>query len=97
MAGRHLQGMTMDPDSKSLSVTQAKAHFFDLLARVETGEAIVITRRGKAVARLVPEKRRLTVEERLKAHQDWIAYRKLHKPTLGPDLTIKDLINEGRR
>jgi hypothetical protein len=33
----------------------------------------------------------------MQAHQDWIAYRDKHKPTLGPGLTIKELINEGRR
>ena len=83
--------------STEFSVTEAKARFAELLDRVESGEEITVTRRGKPVARLVREKRKLTVEERLQAHHDWIAYRNLHKPTLGPDLTIKQLINEGRR
>jgi len=34
----------------------AKAHFLALLSRVEQGEELVIARRGKAIARLVPEK-----------------------------------------
>jgi prevent-host-death family protein len=33
---------------------EAKTHFAQLLQRVERGEEITITRRGKAVARLVP-------------------------------------------
>ena len=33
---------------------EAKTHFAQLLQRVERGEEIVITRRGKQVARLVP-------------------------------------------
>jgi prevent-host-death family protein len=33
---------------------EAKTHFGQLLQRVERGEEIVITRRGKEVARLVP-------------------------------------------
>jgi len=33
---------------------EAKTHFARLLRRVERGEEIVITRRGKEVARLVP-------------------------------------------
>jgi prevent-host-death family protein len=33
---------------------EAKTHLSDLLDRVERGERIVITRHGKAVARLVP-------------------------------------------
>jgi prevent-host-death family protein len=36
---------------------EAKTHFSQLLERVERGEEIVITRRGKAVARLVPAAR----------------------------------------
>jgi prevent-host-death family protein len=40
----------------------AKTHLSDLLERAEAGEEIVITRRGKPVAKLVPvvEKKRLT-------------------------------------
>jgi prevent-host-death family protein len=83
--------------NQEISVTDAKARFSELLDRVEGGERITITHRGKAVARLVPERRKLTLEERMQAHQDWIAYRDKHKPTLGPGLTIKELINEGRR
>ncbi len=33
---------------------EAKTHFAELLQRVEAGEEIVITRRGKPVARLAP-------------------------------------------
>ena len=33
---------------------EAKTHFAQLLQRVERGEEITITRRGRAVARLVP-------------------------------------------
>jgi prevent-host-death family protein len=33
---------------------EAKTHFAQLLQRVERGEEITITRRGKAIARLVP-------------------------------------------
>ena len=33
----------------------AKTHFSSLLDKVEAGEEIVITRHGRAVARLVPE------------------------------------------
>ena len=42
---------------QQVQVAQAKAHFSALLALVESGEEVVISRRGKAVARLVPEPR----------------------------------------
>ncbi len=38
-------------------IAEAKAHLSALLERVEAGEEIVITRRGKPVARLIPEPR----------------------------------------
>ena len=40
-----------------VSISQAKVHFSRLIARVEAGEEITITRRGKPVARLVACKR----------------------------------------
>ena len=39
---------------ESVGAFDAKTHLADLLDRVEGGESITITRRGKAVARLVP-------------------------------------------
>ena len=40
---------------KSVKVVEAKAKFSALLASVEAGEEVSITRHGKVVARLVPE------------------------------------------
>ena len=37
-----------------VTVAQAKAQFSSLLDAVEAGETVVITRRGKAIAELVP-------------------------------------------
>lgn len=42
---------------KTATVANAKSHFSALLADVEAGQEIVITRRGRPVARLVPEPR----------------------------------------
>ena len=39
---------------QSIGVFEAKAHFSELLEKVEHGEEITITRHGKAVARVVP-------------------------------------------
>ena len=38
----------------TVNVHEAKTHLSRLLARVETGEEIVVARRGRPVARLVP-------------------------------------------
>lgn len=37
---------------KKMSVAAAKAHFSELLSRVESGQDVLITRRGAPVARL---------------------------------------------
>ncbi|HWA90726.1 MAG TPA: type II toxin-antitoxin system prevent-host-death family antitoxin [Rhizomicrobium sp.] len=42
---------------KSVGAFEAKTHFSALLERAERGEEIVITRRGKAVAKIVPVER----------------------------------------
>lgn len=39
---------------KSVSVVEAKSHFSALLAEVEAGGEIAVTRYGKVIARLVP-------------------------------------------
>lgn len=40
---------------KSATVAEAKSHLSSLLVEVEAGEGVVITRRGKPVARLIAE------------------------------------------
>lgn len=42
---------------RQVQIAQAKAHLSALLERVEAGEEIIIARRGKAIARLIPEPR----------------------------------------
>ena len=39
---------------KSVNVHEAKTHLSRLLERVEAGEEVVLSRHGRAVARLVP-------------------------------------------
>jgi prevent-host-death family protein len=43
---------------KKVQAAAAKAHFSQLLDEVERGETVVITRHGKAVAKLVPDEER---------------------------------------
>ncbi len=89
----------MDARVSEFAVAEAKARFSELLARAEAGEEIVIKRHGKVVARIVAatDAQEDPVEKRRRAHEEWVAYRKAHNITLGPDLTLKGLIEEGRR
>lgn len=77
---------------KQIGVYEAKTHLPRLLDEVARGESITITRHGRPVARLVPVGgRRRSVQETIEAIEE---FRKGH--TLG-DLTIRELIEEGRR
>ncbi len=47
---------------RSVQVAEAKAKFSALLAAVEAGEEIAITRHGKVVARIVPDSPRMAAD-----------------------------------
>lgn len=73
---------------------EAKTHFSKLLERVEKGEEIVITRRGKRIARLVPER---LVRDREAIRRTIAEMQALAQTVSLGGLKIKDLIEEGRR
>ncbi len=78
---------------KTYGAFEAKNRLSELLARVERGEEIVITRHGHAVARLVP-----TADfdrEAVQAAIDQIKELRSQQ-TLG-DVDLKELVNAGRR
>lgn len=56
----------------TVSLADAKAHLSELIDRVEAGDSIDITRRGKAVARLEPPRsvRKAVDKDRLRALTD---------------------------
>ena len=74
----------------------AKTHLASLLDRVSRGESITITRRGKPVARLVPVPPE-PGRDFAKAVREMLELRDRSGPVLGDDVTIRDLIEEGRR
>lgn len=87
-------GQTMDWCMREIGAFEAKTKLSRLRDRVEAGEEIVITRRGKAVAKLVPPDSPGIDRERARnAARGLRAIRK--GITLG-GLKMKDLISEGR-
>lgn len=62
----------------SYSLADAKAHFSELIDRVEAGETVEITRRGKLVARITPPERKLKPIDvtKLKALTDSLPFSK---------------------
>lgn len=47
---------------REIQASEAKAHLAQILDEVERGETVVITRHGRAIARLVPEAQRRQTE-----------------------------------
>lgn len=85
----------------TVSVVEAKTRLSKLLDRVARGEEVVITRREKAVARMVPEGgRRLTSVEQavgdLQQLQQRIRARSKKSRRLS-DSEVRAAIEEGRR
>jgi prevent-host-death family protein len=72
---------------------EAKTHLPALLDRVERGESITITRHGHPVAQLVP----VSKPGRREFAQIIREMNELRKGNRLGDLTVKQLIEEGRR
>jgi prevent-host-death family protein len=76
---------------------EAKTHLPELLRRVEQGESILITKHGKPVAQLVPATSAKPKPDVKQAVEAMLAFRDRQGPILGKGLTIRDLIEDGRR
>ncbi len=74
---------------------EAKSHLIQLLERVSRGEEFTITEHGEPVARLVPAVAARPRPDVRKVIEEFEAFQKGN--TLGEGLTIRDLIEEGRR
>jgi antitoxin (DNA-binding transcriptional repressor) of toxin-antitoxin stability system len=76
---------------------EAKTKLAELLDKVEAGETVTITRRGKAVAqltRMVPQSREESVQEVI---DEILRTRKGKDRGAKPGSTIPELIKAGRR
>ena len=82
------------PQSHSVGAYDAKTHFSELLAKVESGEEFTITKHGTPVARLVPVKQHHSKETRRAAIE---RIKKLSRGLSLGGLKIRDLIAEGRK
>jgi prevent-host-death family protein len=78
---------------KNVGLFEAKQKLSELVERASEGERIGITRRGKLAAFLVPARSEVSLKE---AFEQIDRVRMRTKP-LPKGVTIKDLIEEGRR
>lgn len=81
---------------ETVGTFEAKTHLSDLLDRVARGESFVITKHGRPIAQLAPidAATKNRVRERAKAIE---ALRRYKRHKLPKGVTIRDLIDEGRR
>ena len=84
----------MQSNKSTVSAFDAKTRLGRLLDRVETGEAIIITRHGHPVARLVPFEEKI---DRKKVDRALAEIEKLARGRSLKGVSIRQLIEEGRR
>lgn len=77
-----------------VALFEAKNRLSELINRVQTGEEIAITRRGKVVARLVPAE---PADEQQRARDAVDGLRASRQGVSLGRLQSRDLIREGRR
>ena len=84
---------------REIGALEAAGALGELLDLVEQGEEVVITRGGRVVARLVGEARPVPAEPGQAPVSPAVAEaRRLRAGvTLGPGVTLRDLIYDGRR
>jgi prevent-host-death family protein len=80
----------------SIGFYEARTRLSELLDQVARGKKVLITRRGKPAALLVPPPKEAQRDVRLVV-REMLAFRDHEGPTLGGKATIRELINEGRR
>jgi prevent-host-death family protein len=82
---------------KEVPVFEAKARLSELLAAVEQGEQVTITRRGVAVARLVPNTplRRSAASQRQRVAQTFAQLRE-QRGGVVLDMPLREIIADGR-
>jgi antitoxin (DNA-binding transcriptional repressor) of toxin-antitoxin stability system len=80
----------------TMSFYEAQTHLSELLDHVAKGKKVLITRRGKPAALISPPPNQ---DQRDVRHvvQEMLAFRDREGPTLGGQVTIRELIDEGRR
>jgi prevent-host-death family protein len=84
------------PEETSVGAYEAKTHLPQLLDRVEHGATIVITRHGKAVAKLVPASAEKVRPDVRQVIHEMLEFRDKHGPKL-KGICLRELIEEGRR
>ena len=81
--------------SQLIGAFEAKTHFSRILDKAKQGEDFIITKRGEAVARIIPfeKKPEMTRQEAIEQLKE---FRKLYRGKPG-SFNIREAIEDGRR
>lgn len=83
---------------KAVGLFEAKTHLSELIARVEKGESIIITRRGEEVAQIVPFASEKALRSKEAARRIFALQEEMRQQFGDEDkMTIREMIEEGRR
>jgi len=80
----------------TMSFYEARTHLSELLSQAAKGKIILITRHGKPAALLGPPPQTGPRDVR-QLVKEMLAFRDSEGPRLGGRMTIRELIDEGRR
>lgn len=80
----------------TVGLHEARTHLSKLLDQVARGRKVLITRRGKPAALLVPPPQE-TQGDVQQIVKEMLEFRDHQGPTLGGKATLRELIEEGRR
>jgi len=83
---------------REVPIYEAKTRLSELIAAVESGERVLITRRGVPVAQLVAvaDRDKRQRQERRKRIEDAFAELKRHRADVSLDVPLREAIDEGR-
>ena len=81
---------------KAIGFYEARTHLSELLDQVSKGKRVLITRRGKPAALLIPPPKETERDVR-EVVREMLDCRNREGPTLSGKVTIRQLIDEGRR
>jgi len=80
--------------TQQIGAFEAKTHFSQILEKIEMGEEYIITKRGKAVAKIIPfGDRKISRKEAINSLREM---RKLYRGNPG-DFCIREAIEDGRK
>ncbi|MCR4419318.1 MAG: type II toxin-antitoxin system prevent-host-death family antitoxin [Clostridia bacterium] len=77
----------------TISVSQAKARFLELVRRAENNEGAIVEKKGVPVAAVVPYRE----YARMRRIQSYLALRRLRRIAAGTGLTAEEIYRESRR